>query len=131
MAGKTSGTDLIDGLEGSEHAKTWAKAVVQTMTGQETVVDAATRMGCNESYFYKHRGEALQALIKALEPKKTGRKPAEPDPQAERMELLEEELLRAKATLEAASARVTIALGVPHKKLRRRPKGQGRADPPS
>lgn len=128
MAGKTSGADLVDGLDGSDHAKRWARAVLKTVSGNDTVVDAAKRMDCNEAYFYKNRGRALQAMLEALEPRTPGRKPTAPDPRAERIQQLEGELLRAKGALEAASARVTIALGGVST---RRPKGRRRAPPSS
>lgn len=129
MAGKTSGAGLIDSLEGSEHALSWGRAIVEVFTGTTTVVAASESLGCNEAYFYRRREEALQAMVTSLEPKRPGRKPAQVDPEAQRVKHLEEELLRAKAFLEAASARVTLALGVPE--TRRRPKGRRRAPPPT
>lgn len=129
MAGKTSGAGLVDRLDGSEQAKAWLRAIVQTLAGELTVGDAARSLHCNEAYFYRVRGRGLQTMLADLEPKRPGKRPTEPDPQAERIEQLEEELRRAKGALEAASARVTLALGVPQST--RRPKGRGRALPPS
>ncbi|MCO5164770.1 MAG: hypothetical protein M9894_15785 [Planctomycetes bacterium] len=129
MAGKTSGSELVNGLDGSDQAKDWCKAILDTLSGATTVVDAARSLGCNQAYFYRVRGRALQAMLSDLEPKRTGRKPAEHDPQATRIAELEAELLHAKGALEAASARVTVALGAPSST--RRPKGRRRAHPTS
>lgn len=129
MAGKTSGADLVNGLDGSEHAKRWCRSILETLSGETTVVDAAKGLDCNEAYFYRIRGRALQAMVQDLEPRRTGPKPAEPDPKAERISELEDELRHAKAILEAASARVSLTLALP--KSTRRPKGRGRANPPS
>jgi transposase-like protein len=127
MAGKTTGSALVDGLEGSDQAKDWCRAILDTLSGATTVVDAARSIGCNQAHFYKVRGRALQAMLSDLEPKRPGRKPAPPAPPTERLAELEAELLHAKGALEAASARVTLALGVPGST--RRPKGLGRAHP--
>lgn len=129
MSGKTSGADLLNRLEGSDQAKDWGRAILDTLSGTTTVIDAVRSLGCKEAYFYRVRGRALQAMLADLEPKTPGRKPAPPDPPTERVAELEAELLHAKAALEAASTRVTLALGVPSST--RRPKGRGRAHPPS
>lgn len=125
MAGKTTGSALVNGLDGSDLAKDWCRAILDTVSGATTVVDASRSLGCNQAYFYRIRGRALQAMLADLEPKRTGRKPAEHDPQQERIAALEAELLQAKGALEAASARVTLALGMPSSV--RRPKGRRRA----
>jgi hypothetical protein len=129
MTGKTSGADLVNGLEGSDQAKTWFRAIVETLSGETTVVDAAAALHCNQAYFYRVRGRSLQTMLADLEHKRSGRKPREPDPQAERIRQLEDELRHTKGALEAASARVTVALGVP--RSTHRPKGRSRAHPSS
>lgn len=126
MAGVTTGSKLVDGLEGSEPAKDLCRAILDTLAGNTTVVDAARSLGCNQSYFYKIRERALQAMLADLEPKQRGRPPAPPPQPTQRLAQLEAELLQAKGALEAASARVTLALGVPSS---RRPKSPRRAPP--
>lgn len=131
MAGKTTGTKLVNALEGSDEAKDWCRAILDTLSGETTVVQAARSIGCNQSYFYKVRARALQVMLSDLEPRSVGRPPAPeppPDPESQqRVVELEAELLRAKGALEAASARVTLALGVPASL--RRPKRARRAPP--
>ncbi len=126
MAGKTSGSKLVDGLEGTDPAKDLCRAILDTLSGKTTVVDAARSIGCNQSYFYKIRERALQAMLADLEPKQPGRPPTPPPQPTERLAQLEAELLQAKGALEAASARVTLALGAPSS---RRPKSSRRAPP--
>lgn len=128
MSGKTSGADLLNRLEGSDQAKDWGRAILDTLSGATTVIDAVRSLGCKEAYFYRVRSRALQAMLADLEPKTPGRRPAPPDPPTERVAELEAELLQAKGMLEAASARVTLALGPGSL---RRPKGRRRAPPPS
>lgn len=127
MAGKTSGIRLVDGLDGSELAKSRLKAVLLTLTGEQTVIEAARSLGWKEAYFYRVRDGALQAALSALEPKKRGRKPRAPDPQAERIRELEEELRRVGASFEVAQAQIALALGRPRSATR--PKGRRRARP--
>ena len=126
MAGRTTGSALVDGLEGSDEARAWCKAILDTLSGTTTVVEAARSLGCNEAYFYRRRGGALQTMLTDLEPKRTGRRPKPaPDPRDQRIAELEEELLQAQAALEAASARVALVIGAP--RSTRRPKGRRRA----
>lgn len=76
----TSGSALVDHLEGSDVAQQRLKAILDTLGGRKTIVDASRELGISEPMFYKMRDFFLQGAIGLLEPKKCGRKPHQPEP---------------------------------------------------
>lgn len=73
MARTTSGSDLVDGLDGSGQAKDRLKAILDTLSGRASIGEAAARLGIREAMLHRVRGEALRAALQALEPKAPGR----------------------------------------------------------
>src|SRR5262245_13051992 len=71
----TAGLHHIDQLEGSTDSKLRLKAILTTLTGEQTIVDACETLGIRCSRFHVMRHEALQAAISRLERHAPGRKP--------------------------------------------------------
>ena len=76
----TSGSALVDHLEGSDVAQQRLKAILDTLGGRKTIVDASRELGISEPMFYKMRDSFLQGALGLLEPKKCGRKPHQTEP---------------------------------------------------
>jgi hypothetical protein len=70
---KPTGGLLVERLEGSEHAKSRLKVIVETLSGQTTIPDACALLGIQESMFHKMRAQVLQAALSRLEPRPLGR----------------------------------------------------------
>ena len=115
MAGrKPDGPNLADRLEGPDESKRRLKVILETISGQRTIADAAAAIGVGEARFHELRNHVLQAALGALEPKPAGR-PAqprsEPDPKVAELEAQVREL---DLELRASQVREQIALTMPH-----------------
>jgi hypothetical protein len=114
------GSELVDGLEGSDGARLRLKLVIETLAGRMTVEEACRQLSIGESRFHAMRREALAAAVSGLEPSPAGRPPkAKPqdDPERERFRA---ELLQAKLELQAARIREQIAISMPQLLHRRK-----------
>jgi transposase-like protein len=133
MAGrKPLGPALVEHLDGSQMAKERLELILQTLTGQVTVVAAAERLDISEAMFYKVRNRVLQGCVEDLEPKPRGRPPQFSTPDQERcatltteVTALHRELRDQTVRLEAAQIRPQAQSATPVKKttqptLRRR-----------
>jgi transposase-like protein len=107
------GTELIPSLDGSQQAKLRLALILQTLSGQITVEDAAAQLGIGRSRFFALRDELLQQSLSSLEPKPTGRPPKE-EPQSEKVEQLQQEIHALKVDLRASQIREELALLMPH-----------------
>lgn len=104
-----SGSKLVDNLEGSPPAKRRLKLILETLSGECAVVDAAKELGCNEACFYALRQRTLQEALEGLEPRKRGRKPKQVDPKDERIAELTNELERVRGSLRTLDLRLELA----------------------
>lgn len=102
---KPMGAQLVDGLEGSAHAKERLRAILETLAGERTIEAACAQLDVASSYFHKLRGRTLQEMLESLEPRKPGRVAKAPDLEAiesertrltERVRTLERELARSR-----------------------------------
>ena len=108
------GTELIPALEGSPQAKLRLTLILQTLSGQTTVEDAAAQLGISRSRFFALRDELLQESVANLEPKPTGRPPNEDPQHAAKIEQLQQEIQELQVDLRAAQLREELALLMPH-----------------
>lgn len=110
---KPLGAQLVDRLEGSEHAKIRLKVILETLAGRQTIPEACATLGIQESMLHRVRSEVLQTALDRLEPRPLGRPPLVPSTQDQRMAELEEENLRLEADLRAAEIRRELAEQLP------------------
>jgi len=105
MSGKTTGVALLEKYDGSEQSIRRVQAIIQTLAGQVSVVDACKDMGIGEAIFRRFRDVCLKAAISSLEPKKRGRKATPEPPGQKQIEALQQEVQRLKVELMGAMAR--------------------------
>jgi transposase-like protein len=110
---KPLGAQLVDRLEGSEHAKIRLKVILETLAGRQTIPEACDELGIQESMLHRVRSEVLQTALDRLEPRPLGRPPHAPSPEDQRVAELEEENLRLQAELRAAEIRRELAEKLP------------------
>ena len=95
------GPELVERLEGSEHAKQRLKVFLQTMNDELTVPQACELLGIRETRFHVQRAEALQAALASLEARPPGRRPHVVSPEEARIAELESQLADLNARLKA------------------------------
>ncbi len=126
MARRTTGPDLVNRLDASEHARQRVRLVLGTIAGTTSVVDAALALDVSESAFHKIREQILQGALGAAEPKPIGRPPAIAAAVPEGTETADQQNRRLRIELEAARIREEIALTMPHLLTRRAKKNDRR-----
>jgi len=121
---RTSGSKLVETMDGSRHAKKRLKLILDTLSGKVTIIDACAALGINEAAFHKLRRRTLEESLQGLEPRQPGRRAHERSPEEERIEQLEDEVEQLHLELHAARVREELALAMPHvlKKRKRSPK---------
>lgn len=108
------GSGIADDLKGSRHARERLKTVLQTITGELTVVQACEKLCITEAAFYRMRWKALEGAVEGLEPRPAGRPGRQLSPEEDRIAELEKELKLREVQLFAAQVREEIALAMPH-----------------
>lgn len=125
MARPTTGVALLEKYKGDPQSIRRMQAVIETLAGRRSVVDACRELGIGEAMFRRFRDTCLQAGIAALDPRKAGRKPKPPEPGQEKIEALEQEQERLRRELIAAQTHLGLAQITksedPKKNKRRRP----------
>jgi hypothetical protein len=125
---RPSGPEYVQRLDGSRQAKDRLQAVLDTVAGKATVLEACERLGICEQRFHQLRTHLLRAALASLEPRTLGR-PRRPQAHPE-VELLADQVTTLQHELHAAQTREEIALVLPRlvrqepsaKKSRRRPR---------
>ncbi len=110
---KPTGAGLVEHLEGSGHAKSRLKAILETLSGGRTIPDACAELGIHESMFHRLRSEVLQTALGRLEPRPLGRPARPPSAEDPRVAELEAENLELKVELKAAEVRRELAENLP------------------
>lgn len=115
------GSKLVDRLEGSPLAKARLRAILDSLTGESSAIDAARSIEINEPRFHALRTRTLQEALTGLEPRKPGRKPKQVDPKDEEIARLKGELERAQHALRSLDVRLELAVAgvAPRSKKRR------------
>jgi len=122
------GPRLVEALDGSESAKGRLRVILETLTGEKTVLDACQELGIGESMFHKLRNEFLQDAVGLLEPRPLGRPREEIDPEEKLRDGYEKRMQDLEVKLQAARVREEIALAMPHL-LRGREEREGSESP--
>ena len=103
------GPELVERLDGSEHAKQRLKVFLQTMNDELTVPQACELLGIHETRFHVQRAEALQAALGSLEARPPGRRPHVVSSEEARIAELESQVRELKTDLQAAQIKLEHA----------------------
>lgn len=105
----TDGLRHIDSLEGSKDSKLRLKAVVATLVGDQSVVEACRTLGIGSSRFHHLREQVLQTALAGLEPRPRGRRRRRTQEEISKVRelrreaaALRDELVRVRAEAEVA-----------------------------
>jgi hypothetical protein len=107
------GSGLVDGLEGSEHARERLRLVLDTMAGKLPLEEACRRLDISEARFHEMRSQCLQLAMEGLEPGVAGRPPQRVEEDAAALAALKEENQRLRIELQAAHIREELAIAMP------------------
>lgn len=110
---RPTGPQLVEHLDGSPHAKTRLKVILETLAGRKTIPEACGELGIHEARFHKLRNRVLQTALGRLEPRPAGRPPRVRLPEAERIAELEEDLVRQRIDNQAAEVRRMLVETLP------------------
>jgi hypothetical protein len=123
---------LVNDLKGSPQAKARLRALLETLSGQQTIRQACRALGISARRLEVLRRGLLQEVLGRLEPRPAGRPPRPAASADARTATLEGEVHRLRLELHAARIREEIALALPHvlTRSRRTKKGQ-RKDAPA
>ena len=114
MGRKTTGAAIAQTLGGSALAKKRMEMIIATLSGELSVGEACEVLSINEAMFYKLRNRYLEESVALLEPRKTGRKRADPTTEEATIALQQKEISQLKLALEAQRIQTEIALVAPH-----------------
>lgn len=112
---KPQGTELVDAMVGSEHAKARLKAFLETLSGAVSVDDACRELGICQSRFFEQRTEWLHESIGLLEPRVPGRpRKTEPSISAEEVQSLRRRVQELEARAAAVEVQAELVRTLPH-----------------
>jgi hypothetical protein len=110
---KPLGPALVEHLDGSTSAKERLELILETLSGQVTVVGACQLLGISEAMFYKLRNRVLQVCLEDLEPKPRGRPPQLSSAAAECAAEMTAEIAALEHELAAQKVRFELAQQLP------------------
>lgn len=73
MARRSDMKALVDSIEASPEARERTKAILNTLSGQESVEDGCARLGIGRTRFQELRERMLEGAVAALEERPAGR----------------------------------------------------------
>ena len=121
-AGRPSeGLGHVDRLEGPEALKRRLRVILETLTGEKTVVDACRELQLGEARFHELRREALQSALEGLAPRPAGRPRVEEAVDPSQLTELRDQVRELQTQLEVERVRTEIAMTTPHVLRRKRP----------
>jgi hypothetical protein len=126
------GAELVNNLDGSQHAKQRAALILQTLTGAVTIPQACEQLGIGEAAFHKLRARTLQEMVEGLEPRQVGRPAALVSPEQQQIEDLTAQIGQLQIQLQAARVREELALAglIPNKPRTRNASSNGATSSP-
>jgi len=104
---------LVEGLDGSEHARERLRLILDSLAGKVSVEDACRRLDISEARFHEMRNAVLQAALHRLEPGLMGRPPAPAEADGSEVVSLREEVRHLKKALVASQLREELAIAMP------------------
>lgn len=108
------GPDLVDTLPGPDEAKRRFKRILETLSGEKTILEACAELGISEAAFHELRKQALGYAVERLSPRPAGRPRKYAEPEAQRIQDLEAQVVDLKKDLQAARIREELAIAMPH-----------------
>ena len=112
---KPQGTELVDTLIGSQHAKSRLKAFLETLSGDVSVDEVCQQLGICQSRFFEQRTEWLHESIGLLEPRVPGRpRKEEPTISAEEAQSLRQRVQELEARAAAVEVQTELVRTLPH-----------------
>jgi hypothetical protein len=108
------GPKLIDNVEGSEEAKQRAEVILETITGETSVLKACEILGISETRFYQIRDMALKGAVSSLEPGTRGRPLVVEEVSAPEVEALRKRVADLENELKIAQTRTMLATTFPN-----------------
>jgi Helix-turn-helix domain len=107
-----AGPKAVEQLSGSAEAKRRLQVVLRTISGEYRVQQACNLLGISRQRFEQLRAQALRGALAEMEPKPSGRPPAQPAV-AQTVLALQTQLADTERQLRAARLREQIALVLP------------------
>lgn len=108
------GIGHVDKLDADESTKERIRAILQTISGDVSVKDAAERLGIGVSRFHELRDSFLEGGASGLAPGQKGRPAHEEDPKDHEIEVLKNRIQELEIDVETTRLREQIALSMPH-----------------
>lgn len=109
------GLGHVRDLDGPEEQKARLEAILESLTGDVGVDEAAAKAGIQPARFHELRKQVLQAALDRLAPQPTGR-PGKAAPSADSLRLaeLEKRFAELEHELELSEIRSELAVAMPH-----------------
>jgi hypothetical protein len=107
------GSEVVDGVPGSDLAKERAKGILDTLAGKCRMGEACERLDISQQRFQQLREEFMTAAVASLEPRPAGRPARQLTPAELRVQELEAQMAALHVELRAARTREEIALILP------------------
>jgi hypothetical protein len=111
-----AGPEYIDKLVGSEQDKERLKAILDTLYGEQRLVEACAELDVGETRFHQLREAALQGALSAIAARPAGRPSRAAPAEAEQIRLLEARTVELEQALHEAQVRAEIALVLPRRR---------------
>lgn len=107
------GLEYIDQLDGAVPTKERLKTILETLLGETRMLEACARLDLGETRFHQLRQTALQAALRALEPRPSGRPSRSATAADETIRALQARVAELEQALHQAQVREEIALVLP------------------
>ena len=106
----SKGLGHVDGLSGGAAEKRRLRAILATLTGEQTVEEACRELGIERAYFQELRARALTAALAGLAPRAPGRPPRASEASADEVSALRHENEELRNELQIEKVRLDLAL---------------------
>ena len=110
---KPLGPQLVERLEGSQHAKRRLQVMLETVAGTRSIPEACQTLGIGESMFHRLRAEVLQTALDRLEPRPLGRPRRGNTAETQQVNALEQEVEELRTELQTSQVREELAQILP------------------
>jgi polyhydroxyalkanoate synthesis regulator phasin len=104
----------IDGLEGPARDKQRLRVILDTITGEKTVLQACEELAVSEARLHELRRQVLQGALTSLAPGRPGRPKKETPAEPDRVQELERQISELELELKFSQTREEIAMTMPH-----------------